>query len=505
MGHMKHVQARTTSLRERVRSAGTHEAGPAAPSALPPLPRSIAPSSVPAYALEALCVLIDAGKQAFVVGGFVRDTLRGAPAHDVDVTTDALWYQTRDIFIQRGYHVVETGAKHGTVTVFVCGRPVEITTFRTDGAYTDHRRPDSVRFVRNVEDDLARRDFTVNAMAWSPERGLVDPFGGRADLATGLVRAVGDPARRFGEDALRIMRGVRFASKLDFEVEEQTAQAIHACVADLAFVARERVAVEYDGIVCGRGAVTALRAYPDVVAAAVPPVLAMVGFDQRSRWHVYDVWEHCLHALGTLPADAPRLLRHATLLHDAGKPSTFTVGPDGFGHFYGHEEQGARILRPVLENLRWPRQDIDRLCCLVRLHDRRIVPTPRGVRRTLAHIAASYPGAAEEARSVMEDLFALKRADAAAHAPSCVARRLREIEHTEEIFREEAAREQALCVRDLAVGGADALAAGVAPGPEVGRALRSLLESVIEGDLPNERDSLMEALTAFAARRPSRA
>lgn len=492
---MRHVEARLGSLRQRVRAAGSplpRGEGRGRGAAAPLL--DVDESQVPPYALEALRILSEAGRKAFVVGGFVRDCLRGEPAHDVDVATDAMWYQTRDIFMARGCRVVDSGARHGTVTAFVSGRPVEVTTFRSDGAYSDHRRPDSVRFVRDVEDDLARRDFTVNAMAWSPETGVVDPFGGRADLAAGLVRAVGDPAARFGEDALRIMRAVRFSSQLGFAVEEATSEAVHALSRDLAYVARERVGAEYDGIVSGRGAVGALRAYPDVAAAAVPPILAMVGFDQRSRWHCYDVWEHCLHALDALEPGSGRVLRHVTLLHDVGKPSTFSAGPDGCGHFYGHEEQGARILRPVLLGLGWRKADVDRACCLVRMHDRRIVPSERGVLRALARISSAFPGASEDAPGVFADLLRLKRADAAAHDPSCVGKRLHEIDRVDEAFRAVSSSGAAYRVQDLAVDGNDAIACGVEPGPQVGRALRRLLDAVIDAELPNERGALLEAL-----------
>ena len=458
------------------------------------------PAAVPPYARKAISALNDAGKQAFLVGGFVRDVLRGARPHDVDIATDALWYQTRDIFIEHGFHVVETGAHHGTVTVFVDHRPVEVTTFRADGSYSDHRRPDSVRYVRDVEEDLARRDFTVNAMAWSPETGIVDPFGGRSDLERRLVRAVGEAGRRFDEDALRIMRGVRFASKLGFDIEEQTSAAIHEHVADLSLVARERIAVEYDGIVCGPGAVGALRAYPDVAACAVPPVAAMVGFDQRSRWHCHDVWEHCLHALGALPDDAAPLVRHVALLHDIGKPATFTVGADGRGHFYGHEEQGARMLRSVLANLRWRKSDIDRACCLVRLHDHRIDPTPRGVRRMLARIGSSFSGAEACACELFGNLLQLKRADTAAHDPSCTSKRLREIDAVEAAFDEVSRSQSAFSLAQLAVGGRDVVAAGVPAGPEVGRILKRLLAQVIDGSLPNDRAALLARIASDAAR-----
>ena len=451
-------------------------------------------SLVPPYAREAMQVLLDAGKQAFLVGGFVRDALRGVAANDVDMTTDALWYQTRDIFIDRGYRVVETGAKHGTVTVFVAGRPVEITTFRTEGAYSDHRRPDMVRYVRDVEEDLARRDFTFNAIAWSPERGLVDPFGGQEDLRSRLVRAVGEPARRFEEDALRVLRGVRFASKLGFDVHGETSAAIHDCARNLEHVAMERIAVEYDGLVRGKAAPQVLRAYADVAAYAVPEITRMVGFDQRSKWHCYDVWEHCLHALELVGEDAPAMVRHVALLHDVGKPDSFTLGVDGRGHFYGHEETGSRLARLIFERLRWRKADIDHACCLIKLHDHRIDPSPRGVRRLLARLANAFPGS-ENATSVLFDhLMQVKRADTLAHAPSCTARRMHEIEQVLATYEQLAAEKAAFCLRDLAVNGGDVVAAGAEPGPEVGRTLRRLLARVIDGDLPNDREALLEAL-----------
>ena len=461
------------------------------------VPGSLDASAVPAAALAALGILRDAGRQSFLVGGFVRDSLLGAPAHDFDVATDALWYQARELFLERGCKVLDTGVRHGTITVLVDGRRIEVTTFRTDGTYSDHRRPDSVRFVSNIEDDLARRDFTVNAMAWSPETGLIDPFGGRRDLSAGVVRAVGDPERRFDEDALRIMRAVRFSSKLGFSVDGATSGAVHRLVRNLGHVARERVASEYDGIVCGPGAVRALRSYPDVASEAVPAIARMVGFDQMSRWHCHDVWEHCLHALEALDGSASRLLRHATLLHDIGKPAAFSLGKDGHGHFYRHEELGAQMLRDALENLRWRKADVDYACCLVRFHDHRVDPSPRGVLRMLAKISSSFPGAGAAAEDVFADLLALKRADTVAHAPSSVPQRLREIACVERAFAQTVAEKKAFRLNDLPIDGRDVMAAGFAAGPAVGGVLRLALRAVIDGEVPNERPALLSFVAAL--------
>lgn len=442
-------------------------------------------------AAKAIDVLEGAGYQAYVVGGFVRDAVLDRPCHDVDITTDSLWYNTRDCFIQAGMRVVDTGSAHGTVTVLIDGEPIEITTFRTDGTYSDHRRPDSVRFVKTVEEDLSRRDFTVNAMAWNPRRGFVDPFGGLQDLHAGVIRCVGEPARRFEEDALRILRAVRFSAQLGFAVDSQTASAIEAQANSLRDIACERRAQEYDKLVCGAHAVQALRAFPRVAWKVVPHIKQMVGFDQQSRWHCYDVWEHCLHALELLPADAPGVLRHATLLHDIGKPPTFTMGEDGHGHFYGHEEAGAKIVVEDLGRLRWRSDDLRLIEYLVRYHDRPIEPTARGVRRALARASTSLNVDADGARRAFTLMLQLKRADTLSHAPRAVAKRLREIEAVEAVFAEELARGAAFCLADLAVKGGDLIAIGVQPGPQMGYILKRLLREVVEGITPNEADALL--------------
>ncbi len=446
---------------------------------------------LPESAHKAISILQAAGKQAFVVGGFVRDAVLDRPCHDVDIATDALWYITRDCFIQAGVRVVETGAAHGTVTAIIDGDPIEITTFRTDGTYTDHRRPDSVRFVKSIEEDLSRRDYTVNAMAWNPACGLVDPFGGLDDIAARRMRCVGEPARRFEEDALRIIRGVRFASQLTFDIEGQTAQAIKDQAPQLSLVAVERIAQEYDKLVAGPNAVAVLRAFPEVAWQAVPHIQPMVGFDQRSRWHCYDVWEHCLHALELLPDDAPGIIRHATLLHDIGKPSTFSVDTEGHGHFYGHEEAGSKLIVEDFKRLRWQGDEVKLLEYLVRYHDRPIEPTPRGIRRALARATDALNVDAQGAYRALRLLLMLKRADTVSHAPRAVPKRLKELDAVQTEFEAEIARGSVFCMADLAANGTDLMALGVPRGPQIGYILKRLLREVVDGVLPNERDALL--------------
>lgn len=455
---------------------------------------------VPAWALSALEALQSHGRQAYLVGGLVRDALLGRPSHDVDMTTDAPWEQVRDLFAAAGCPVVETGARHGTVTVFVEGNPIEVTTFRSDGTYSDGRHPDQVRFVSTVEEDLARRDFTVNAMAWNPRRGLVDPYGGRDDLAGGIIRAVGEPRLRFSEDGLRILRALRFASKLGFAIEPATLSALYACADELERISEERIAVEYDGIVCGAHAVDVLRTHVSLIERVAPEIAPMVGFDQRSKWHCYDVWEHCLHALELLEPDASSIVRHVTLLHDIGKPRCFTLDEAGHGHFYEHEEMGSRIARGLFRRLRWRSLDIDHACLLIRVHDHRIDPTTRGVRRMLARLSRAYAGSDAITEQLMEELLQIKRVDTLAHAPKAIESRMNELARVREQLAVVLEEGQAFRVRDLEIGGADVIAAGFPRGPEVGHELRTLLSRVVDGRVPNEREALLAELARDAQR-----
>ena len=292
---------------------------------------------LPQGARYVMARLEESGYQAYAVGGCVRDSLLGRAPKDWDICTDALPEDMQRIF--RCDHLIETGLKHGTLTVMKGGEPYEVTTFRVDGEYTDHRHPDGVHFVTEVREDLARRDFTVNAMAWNPKTGVVDAFGGREDLARGVIRCVGDAETRFGEDALRIMRALRFASVYGFAIEEETARAIHRLKDTLQDVAAERIRVELAKLLCGQGAGQILREYSDVLFAILPQLAAMHGFDQHTPYHAYDVWEHTVRAVESVPAN--EVLRLTMLLHDSGKPAAFTVDENGVGHAHGHQMESV--------------------------------------------------------------------------------------------------------------------------------------------------------------------
>lgn len=447
---------------------------------------------LPGYARTVLDALEAAGFEAWVVGGWVRDALLGRPGHDVDVTTSAPWRETARVLRAAGAAVHETGTAHGTVTAVVGGMPVEVTTYRVEGRYSDRRHPDEVRFVTDVREDLARRDFTVNALAFHPARGLLDPFGGEKDLAARVIRAVGEPRRRLEEDALRVLRAVRFACRLGARIEPATQEALEACAPLLADIAAERIGQELDGILATGRAAWALRHEFAVLAAAVPELAPMAGFDQRSPYHAYDVLEHTARVCAGVEAftggGAPAALRWAALLHDVAKPACYSEDVSGRGHFFGHPEEGARVARRVMGRLAIPGEVTRAASALVLLHDFVIGPTAPSMRRMLAELEAAAPG---QARQLSFSLLDLKRADAVAKAPGC-RDYATELDQMAAVLRRELAAGAVWRARDLAVGGADVIRErGVEPGPGVGMVLAQLLAAVMAGELPNEREELL--------------
>lgn len=433
-------------------------------------------SAIPAYVREILSSLEAAGYQAYCVGGCVRDSLLGRVPGDWDVTTSALPEETMALF---GSSALPTGLKHGTVTVCQLAGRVEVTTFRRDGVYTDHRRPEHVTFTPCLEEDLARRDFTVNAMAADLRGGLHDPFGGQADLKAGILRCVGEPERRFSEDALRILRCLRFASVLGFRIEPETAAALTDCRALLREIAPERIREELTGLLQGRWAAEVLRHNAAAVGTVLPEILPMVGFDQRNPHHCYDVWEHTLHALD---AAAPEpLLRWAVLFHDMGKPECFALDGQGIGHFMGHGVVSRRIADGAMTRLRFDNGTKARIGELVEWHDHR-TETEKGVRRMLNRFGE------EDFRN----LLALQRADNMGQAEKFRSRQ-KDIDRVETMLNRELEKGSCFSLKQLAVNGNDLLHLGLS-GPEVGRTLQTLLERVMDGRLPNDREALLSAV-----------
>ncbi len=434
---------------------------------------------IPKHVEHILTALEAAGHEVWCVGGCVRDALSGRAPEDWDVTASARPEETMAIF---GSQAEPTGLAHGTVTVKTEGGPVEVTTYRIDGAYRDHRRPESVVFTGSVDKDLARRDFTVNAMALNLRGELRDPFGGRADLERGILRCVGDPDRRFQEDALRILRGLRFFAALGLEPEVETSAAMERNRELLGEIAPERIRTELVKLLTGRNAARALNEHPGIAGVFWPELLPMVNLDQRNIHHCHDVWTHSTAALAQTPP-IPEL-RCAALLHDVGKPSVFTLDHQGVGHFYGHAKAGAALADAMLRRLKFSNVFRERTVRLIQWHDRDIPRTDRGLRRALRALGE------EELRL----LLALKRADNLAQAPAYWGRQA-EIRLGEEILDRLLAEDACFSLKQLAVKGGDLLALGLS-GPGLGAALNELLNKVVDGELPNEREALLRHLQA---------
>lgn len=422
-----------------------------------------------------------AGFACYAVGGCVRDATAGLTPHDYDLCTDATPQQIKDVFSD--FPQFHAGEKHGTISVvFPRGQVYEITTFRTDGPYGDSRHPDRVQFVRNLTDDLARRDFTVNAMAYSPTRGFADPFGGRQDLENGVLRAVGDPYRRFSEDALRILRGARFCVTYGFTPEETTLRAMFELAPTMEKLARERVFSELCKLIVRLNADQGALFAP-ILTQVIPELSPLIGFDQKNPHHRYDIYTHTMHVVEGVGQDLA--LRWAALLHDIGKPACFSVDENGIGHFYGHAQRSAQIASAVLRRLKAPNELREQVCTLVELHMTTTEPTRKSVRRRLSRLGY-------ERFALLIDLQEAdmgNKGTGAGEDPTIY-------DNLRAVAAAIQAENACLTIRDLAVDGRDLIALGY-EGRQIGETLQTLLSAVLDERVENER----EALLALAERK----
>lgn len=431
-------------------------------------------------AVEAILDRLESGGfAAYAVGGAVRDLIRGVPPHDFDLTTAATPQEVMEVF--RGETIVPTGLQHGTVTLVIDHIPYEITTFRGEGEYTDHRRPDQVEFIDSIEADLARRDFTAGAIAYSPERGLCDPFGGVGDVKRGTLRAVGDPMTRFREDGLRILRALRFASACGFTIEANTAAALHQGKHLVRPIAAERKYAELTKTLCGANAGQILGEFSDVLAEVIPELTPMFDCPQHTSYHDRDVWTHTLATLEAVPPDP--ILRWTMLLHDIAKPQCRYTDARGVDHFKTHPEKGAPIAGEVLARLKAERVTREEVTALVALHDIDLPEDRGGVHRMLIRYGKE--------RTLR--LLAVKEADLAGKSPYGKTHGrdviLPWVKQTVGDLIEQGAP---LSVRDLSLRGSDLAPLGYR-GREVGEALSALLDAVTRG-VPNEKGALLEYL-----------
>lgn len=437
--------------------------------------------------------LEDAGYEAYYVGGSVRDLLMGRTLGDIDVTTSATPAEMMEVFQE--YRLIETGLKHGTVTVLdEDGTPVEITTFRTDGVYTDNRHPDSVTFVRDLKEDLQRRDFTINAIAMDVRGNVRDPFDGEVDIRKRLIQTVGDADQRFGEDALRIMRAMRFAAVLDFSIEEQTEAAMFRNKALLQNVSAERIFAELKKLILGQNAGNVIRRYVDVLSVIIPELLPMKGFDQRNPYHKYDVLEHCVRAMevirvpDTANEQTQIYMKLAALLHDVGKPDTFFIDDEGIGHTYGHPARGEAMIREIMSRLKADRFTTERVASLVKYHDLVFQEDDRLLKRWLGRFG----------EELLLEILHIKIADNI--ATGNISHELeKKFYRVEERIQRIVENDECVSVKDLAVNGRDVLAVidrigkipGNQKGPLVGKLLDQVLDEVIDGTLHNDRETLL--------------
>jgi tRNA nucleotidyltransferase (CCA-adding enzyme) len=431
---------------------------------------------IPPQVDSILQILTFNGFDACVVGGCVRDSLIGKTPTDWDVATSALPEESMRIFKQ--FQIIQTGLKHGTVTVISDNMPVEVTTYRIDGTYSDGRRPDTVLFTHLLQEDLSRRDFTVNAMAYRRNGELVDEFGGQEDLKQKIIRCVGNPDRRFQEDGLRILRALRFASVLDFVIEPATTESLVKNRKMLDDIARERISAEFTKLICGPGAERILREYREVFAQFIPEIRDAFDFPQNNPHHIYDVWEHTLKSIAAVPPDP--VLRLTMFFHDLGKPHCYSEDENGIGHFYGHPDISADLAESILQRLRYSKKVIRDVTLLVREHDLSLPDNEKILRRRLNRLGEEN----------LHRLLKIREADTLAKSPED-QKKLRLLDKTKKVVQQILGEKQCFSLKDLAVKGDDLIAAGIPQGSLVGLLLSILLDAVIDGTCPNQRDALL--------------
>ncbi len=436
----------------------------------------------PDYVNTALKLLENSGFKAYAVGGCIRDILMEKVPNDWDMTTSSSPTETMQVF--EGYRVIPTGIKHGTVTVIIDGNPIEITTMRVDGEYHDNRHPENVEFTSDIIKDLSRRDFTTNAIAYNHTDGLIDPFNGQKDIDAGIIRCVGTPDERFNEDALRIIRALRFASVLNFNIDTETADSIHKNAELINNVANERIRVELIKLLQGDGVEKILTEYKDIFFTIIPELAELDGFEQRTPFHIYDIWTHTAKVVANVKNT--KELRVAALLHDIGKPQKFYLDDKSIAHFKGHPELSAEMSVDILKRLRFSNAEIEQIYEIITLHDTR----PNGNKHRIAKLCSKY--SPETVKLTLE----LMRGDAAGKNPKFYDADIKSYELAERQIREIENEKLCLKLTDLDTDGKEMSALGF-KGKEIGTVLDKLLELVLEEKINNNKADLTKAAKNF--------
>lgn len=423
--------------------------------------------------------LNEAGYEAYLVGGSVRDFLLNKHNKDIDITTNAIPEEVKRIFVD--FPVIDTGIKHGTVTILYKNLPIEITTYRIDGEYQDSRHPKEVKFTSSLKEDLSRRDFTINAMAYNNE--LIDYYGGRDDLKNKMLRAVGNPNKRFEEDALRILRGLRFASNLGFSIEEKTILAMRENKLLLKNISSERIQNELNAILLGDYVKDVMLDYYDIFAVILPEIVPCIGFDQRNSHHIYDVYTHIIVAVSSAVKD--KIVRLTLLFHDLGKPESFSLDENGNGHFYRHAEKSEVIARNILNRLKYDNESKRQILTLVRYHDAILQDDVKQVKRWLNRLG----------EDMFRKLIEVQIGDNFAQHPKHRDRQVR-LNNIKKLIDQIIAENNCFSLRQLAVNGYDMIELGYEKF-QIKSALQYLLNAVINNEVENERDKLIKYLNYF--------
>ena len=435
--------------------------------------------NIPADANELIHTLQNNGHSAYIVGGCVRDSILGRTPHDWDICTSATPSEMLEIFKDK--KIIETGLQHGTVTVVVDGEPYEITTYRIDGIYSDNRRPDTVTFTDKLVEDLRRRDFTINAMAYNDEEGLIDPFNGMEDIKYKKISCVGRAEDRFGEDALRILRAIRFAAQLEFAIMPGTDWEIHKQYKNLENISIERINSEFCKIASSDDFCVELLLYKDVFSLFIPELKDMFDFSQNNPWHIWDVFGHTIHAVEYCDSD-DLTVRLAVFFHDFGKPHSYQDGENGIRHFKGHGKVSADMTDSIMKRLRFDNETRNNVVELVYYHDATFEVGKKYVKRWLNKIGEKQ----------FRRLLQVKKADNKAQNLELSSDRITELSKIETLIDEILKEDECFSLKDLAVNGKDLIGVGYKAGKELGNTLNKLLQLVIDGDCPNEKEKLLQ-------------
>lgn len=434
---------------------------------------------VPAAVNSIIQALENCGYEAYMVGGCVRDCIMGREPNDYDICTSA----TPDDIIKTfpNEHIIPTGIQHGTVTLIINHESYEITTYRIDGKYSDSRRPDSVEFTKDLTEDLKRRDFTVNAIAYNPHMGLSDPFCGLDDINNKKIRCVGSAKERFGEDALRIMRAIRFSSQLGFAITPDTEREIHMQYLNLENISIERINSEFCKIAQSKDFFIELLSYKDVFSLFIPELNDMLGFQQNNPYHAYDVYEHTIHAIEKCDSH-DLIVRLAVFFHDFGKPHSFQDGNDGIRHFKGHGRVSADITDSIMKRLRFDNDTRNKVVELVYYHDATFEARAKYIKRWLHKIGEEQ----------FRRLLAVNLSDIMGHKPECDTSRIKKVKEIEKLLGEVLSKDSCFSLNDLAVSGRDLIGIGYLPGQTLGITLHRILDCVIAEEVDNEKECLLE-------------